>query len=104
MAEENTGYHSDILHDPVDYDPNGPVAKVISLLEKTLRVEFKDKRVVVGIFTAFDKFGNMVLTECKETFEGQPERSLPMVIVPLDYMESVSQVLNPEPAEKPDAQ
>lgn len=104
MAEEDSNsYDPAILHQPVDYDPNGPIAKVIGLLHKTLKATLKDKRVVEGIFTAFDKFGNMVLTSCKEQFEGQPQRKLPMVILPLDYLEHIELVLNPDPPAEDEA-
>ena len=105
MAEnrftESSKYDPSILHDPVDYPPDGPIAKVIGLLEKTLRLCLKDERQVIGKFTAFDKFGNIVLTEANEIFREKP-RKLPMVIVPLDYVVKLELCTDPPTEEQKD--
>jgi small nuclear ribonucleoprotein (snRNP)-like protein len=85
---ESAGYHSSILHDPVDVDDSGPVAQGIALLRRKLRLSLKDDRVFVGTFTAFDKFGNFVLTDAEESFRDQI-RKMPMVIIPLNYVETI---------------
>ena len=103
MITESSGYDPSILHDPVDYPADGPIAKVIGLLEKTLRLGLKDERQVVGVFTAFDKFGNIVLTKAYETFR-ESKRKMSMVIVPLDYVvkiEMSSDPLEDSDGEKP---
>ncbi|OHT04908.1 hypothetical protein TRFO_27530 [Tritrichomonas foetus] len=45
----------------------------------------KDDRHVTGTFTAFDKFGNFVLTSATEFFR-EEERKMQMMIVPLDFV------------------
>jgi small nuclear ribonucleoprotein (snRNP)-like protein len=79
------GYDPSILHDPVDVDPDGPVARVLALLRRTLRLTLNDERVFSGCFTAYDKFGNFVLTNADEHFRGQV-RHMKMVIIPLDHV------------------
>jgi small nuclear ribonucleoprotein (snRNP)-like protein len=78
-------YNPSILHPPTNMDPDGPVAKVQAMLGRKMRLDLKDERWVEGVFTAFDKFGNFVLTTAKEHFREQI-RNLQMVIVPLDYV------------------
>jgi small nuclear ribonucleoprotein (snRNP)-like protein len=81
-------YDPSILHDPVNVDPDGPIAKVQAMLRRTMRLSLRDGRVVEGKFTAFDKFGNFVLTDAHETFR-ESKRPMTMVIIPLNYVEKV---------------
>jgi small nuclear ribonucleoprotein (snRNP)-like protein len=81
-------YDPSILHEPVNVDPNGPIAKVQAMLRTTMRLSLNDGRVVEGVFAAFDKFGNFVLTDAEEKFLAST-RALAMVIVPLNYIERV---------------
>jgi small nuclear ribonucleoprotein (snRNP)-like protein len=90
-------YDPSILHDPVNVDPDGPIAKVQAMLRKKMRLSLRDERVVEGTFTAFDKFGNFVLTDAVETFR-EYQRFMTMVIIPLSYVEQV-ELSHPEPAE-----
>jgi small nuclear ribonucleoprotein (snRNP)-like protein len=99
IPTEGAFYHPSILHDPVDVDPDGPVARVISLLRRKLKIAIKDDRVFLGTFTAYDKFGNFVLTDTEEFFRDQI-RKIPMVIVPLDYVTAIEAESTP-PGEKP---
>ncbi|EAX99189.1 Sm protein [Trichomonas vaginalis G3] len=73
-------YIPSILHLPEH--PTGAVKEVMDLLNTQLRLELNDERVYVGTFTAFDKFGNFVLTKADEYFRDQI-RPMHMVIVPL---------------------
>ena len=88
IATAQSGYDASILHDPVDYAPDGPIAKVKALLEKKLKLSLKDERIVEGSFSAFDKFGNMVLNDVEESFR-EEKRSMGMLIVPLDYVTKI---------------
>jgi small nuclear ribonucleoprotein (snRNP)-like protein len=81
-------YNSAILHPPEITDPDGPVAKVHALLGRRMHLTLKDERWVEGNFTAFDKFGNFVLTSAEEHFRDQT-RKMQMVIVPLHYVTGV---------------
>jgi small nuclear ribonucleoprotein (snRNP)-like protein len=78
-------YHPSILHEPTHIDPDGPVAKVKALLLKKLRLRLADTRIVIGVFSAYDKPGHIVLTDAEETYQDQ-QRAVPMVIVPLTYV------------------
>jgi small nuclear ribonucleoprotein (snRNP)-like protein len=93
-------YDPSILHDPVNVDPDGPVAKVQAMLRKRMRLSLRDERVVEGAFTAFDKFGNFVLTDAVETFR-EYLRTMTMVIIPLSYVERV-ELSQAEPDEAED--
>lgn len=88
-------YDPKILHMPEN--PTGPVAEVIKLLDYILKIEIDDERVYIGTFTAFDKFGNIVLTDVTEYFRDQ-ERNMNMVIIPLGSVKSMASK-PPEPAE-----
>ena len=78
-------YNQKILHLPTD--PKGSVLEVYNLIQQkvTLKLELKDGRVVIGTFTAFDKFGNFAITNAVEEFRDE-KRNMQMVIVPLDYI------------------
>lgn len=56
--------------------------------EVILRLETKDGRIFVGVFTAFDKFGNFVLTNAEELFRDEV-RKMKMVIVPLSFVTKI---------------
>lgn len=86
-------YIPSILHMPEN--PTGPVKDVINLLNTQLRLELNDGRVYVGTFTAFDKFGNFVLTSAVEYFRDQ-ERKMHMVIVPLHSLVRIHNRAVPE--------
>jgi small nuclear ribonucleoprotein (snRNP)-like protein len=90
-------YNSAILHEPVNIDPDGPVARVKALLAKKIRLSLQDGRVLIGNFSAYDKFGNFVLTDADEFF-GDLKRELPMVIVPLTYVSAAEIGLSPATA------
>jgi small nuclear ribonucleoprotein (snRNP)-like protein len=77
-------YDRTILHGPTNIAPDGPVGRTKSLLSRKFRLTLQDERVLLGTFSAFDKFGNIVLTEVVEGF-GELKRTMPMVIVPLSY-------------------
>ena len=81
-------YDESILHQPKD--PKNEVLDVYNLVqnEVILRLEVKDERVFIGEFTAFDKFGNFVLTNAKELFRDE-ERKMKMVIIPLDFVTKI---------------
>jgi small nuclear ribonucleoprotein (snRNP)-like protein len=79
------GYDSSILHEPANIDANGPVGKVKALLLKRLRLHLQDGRILIGVFSAYDKFGNFVLTDAEEHY-GEQRRQMSMVIVPLSYL------------------
>lgn len=94
-------YSPAILHTPENM--TGPVAEVNGLLNSQLRLELNDERTIIGIFTAFDKFGNFVLTTATEYFRDQT-RKMQMVIVPLNFVVKVSSRPAPPPEpEKTDA-
>jgi small nuclear ribonucleoprotein (snRNP)-like protein len=73
-----------ILHHPVDVDPSGPIDQMITLL----RISLSDVRVFLGTFTASDKLANVVFTDMEEYFRDQI-RKLPMVIIPLNFVETI---------------
>jgi small nuclear ribonucleoprotein (snRNP)-like protein len=83
VSSETDRYDASILHQPADVDPSGPVARVMALLRKKLRLALKDGRTFVGTFTGYDKFGNFVLTEAEEFFRNKIRR-IPMAIIPLN--------------------
>ena len=95
MATKDADYDPTIIHEPKDVDPNGPVAKVIKLLKQTLRLTLRDGRLFEGIFTAFDKFANIVLIDVDTYFEDIKHRAK-TVIVPLDYLDKV-EMIEPRP-------
>ena len=88
MGEQPESYDSAILHDPVDVDPEGPIAQVMQLLDKTLRIYLKDGRIYEGSFVFFDRFGSFVLNEAEETFLGR-KASLDAACIPFDYVEKI---------------
>ena len=99
-SESTTGceYIPEILHMPEN--PQGPVKEVIGLLNSQLKLTLNDERIYIGKFTAFDKFGNFVLTDAVESFR-EETREMQMVIVPLKYVTSVAtRPLPPDNQEK----
>ena len=80
-------YVPEILHMP--NNPEGPVKEVMDLLNSQLKLSLSDERTYIGTFTAFDKFGNFVLTNATEYFR-EEKREMQMVIVPLTYVTAVA--------------
>ena len=66
------------------------------LLDRTLRVELTDGRVLVGTFTCFDKQRNLLLTETRESrvvpgtgdAPDRAERHIGLVLVPRKWVNS----------------
>jgi hypothetical protein len=61
-------YDATILHEPPNNDLNGPATRAKSFLSRRLRLSLKDQQVLFGTFSAYDTFGNIVLTKAEETF------------------------------------
>jgi small nuclear ribonucleoprotein (snRNP)-like protein len=53
-----------------------------------LRISLSDARVFLGTFTAYDKLENVVFTDMEEYFRDQI-RKLPIVIIPLNFVETI---------------
>lgn len=91
MSSESTTsgceYIPEVLHLPKN--PEGPVKEVMDLLNSQLKLSLNDGRVYIGTFTAFDKFGNFVLTSAVEEFRDE-KREMQMVIVPLSSVTDVA--------------
>jgi len=90
-------YHPQILHNPENSE--GAILAVKDMLNYLLKLEITDGRIYEGVFTAFDKFGNFVLTDSKEMFRDQI-RPMPMVIVPLKDVKCISKMKAPEKKEE----
>jgi small nuclear ribonucleoprotein (snRNP)-like protein len=91
-------YDPSILHDPVDVDSDGPIARMMSLLRRKLRLVHTDERIFLGTFTGYDKFGNFVLTATEEFFRDQI-RKIPMAIIPLNYVTAIEAERTPHTEE-----
>lgn len=93
MSQEN------IIETPED--PTG-VQKLRHLLNKTLRIEMSDGRVLIGIFLCTDADANVILGSCSEYLPqtvqlNKPKeepRMLGLVMVPGKHIINVSKDLN----------
>ena len=91
-------YIPEILHLP--QNPEGAVKEVMDLLNSQLKLSLDDERTYIGKFTAFDKFGNFVLTNAVEYFR-EETREMQMVIVPIASVKNVAtRPLPPEESQK----
>jgi small nuclear ribonucleoprotein (snRNP)-like protein len=50
-----------------------------------MRLSLRDRRLLLGRFSAYNKFGNFVLTGVEEIF-GDQKRAMPMVIARLAFI------------------
>ena len=81
QPNEYETYNETILHVPKDL--SGEMGEMMNLIGNDLKVQTKDERIFIGEFSAFDKFGNIVLVNAKEEFHGLTRKTL-MVVIPLE--------------------
>ncbi|KAL3267294.1 hypothetical protein HHI36_011425 [Cryptolaemus montrouzieri] len=105
FSEENNGNMSTSVVKPAKINDSAGVQKLRVLLNKTMKIEMSDGRILIGIFLCTDADANIILGSCSEFLpqELRPNktndepRMLGLVMVPGKHIVTVSKDLSDPP-------